>query len=165
MDLEKNSPQNIPKALMYWWLCELFYTITTVLLRCSVAVFLLRICENKIQKGIIYCTMLMVILFSTFYFFLAIFQCNPPKYFWDQYIPGGTGSCIAPEIFPDATYAHSAISASADWILGILPIFVIYNLKMNMRTKVSVGFVLSFGLIAGIAAIVSVLYVKRRFAG
>lgn len=132
---------------MYWWLCELFYTLTTVLLRCSVAVFLLRICERKTQKWIIYGTMIIVVVFSTFYFLLAIFQCSPVDYFWNQYIQGTIGTCIDPKVFPDATFAHSAISATADWILGLLPIWVIWNLKMNVRTKVSVGIVLSFGLL------------------
>lgn len=59
------------------------------------------------------------------------------------------------KIFPDATFAHSAISATADWVLGLLPIFFIWDLKMNHRTKISVAVVLSLGIIAGIAAIVS----------
>lgn len=130
---------------MYFLLGEVFYTITTVLLRLSIAVFLLRICVKRAHKYLIYATMIMIIIFSTFYFFLAIFQCQPTSYFWGQYA-GEQGSCIDKTIFPNATFAHSAVSATADFVLGILPVCIIWDLKMNLRTKVSVGMVLSLGV-------------------
>jgi len=85
-----------------------------------------------------------VIAFSIFYFFLIVFQCQPVFYFWTQYL-GHTGKCVNPNVIADSTYAHSAISAVADWTLGILPIFLVWNLKMNPRTKVSVGLILALG--------------------
>lgn len=136
---------DIPKALMYWFSCELLYTATTVLLRLSIAVFLLRICVRRAHRYLIFGTMIMVAIFSIFYFSLAILQCQPTSYFWDQYA-GEEGSCIDKAIFPDATFAHSAVSATADFVLGILPVCIIWDLKMNLRTKVSVGVVLSLGV-------------------
>lgn len=130
---------------MYWFFGELLYTVTTVLLRLSIAVFLLKICVKRVHKYMIYGTMIMVIVFSIFYFFLAIFQCQPTSYFWGQYA-GEEGHCIDKAIFPDATFAHSAVSATADFVLGILPVSIIWDLKMNFRTKVSVGVVLSLGV-------------------
>jgi hypothetical protein len=130
---------------MYFWLCELLYTLTTVLLRLSIAVFLLRICVKRAHKYLIYGTLMMVIVFSIFYLLLAIFQCQPTSYFWNQYA-GAQGTCIDKSIFPDATFAHSAVSATADFVLGILPVCIIWDLKMNLRTKVSVGVVLSLGV-------------------
>jgi hypothetical protein len=88
----------------------------------------------------------MVIAFSLFYFFLVIFQCRPVSFFWGQY-EGEKGSCINPAAVPDASIAHSAVSFTADWILGLLPIFLIHHLQMNFRTKVSVAGVLSLGLL------------------
>lgn len=138
--------ENIPKALYYWWLCELFYTVTTVFIRLSIAVFLLRICIKPIHKTIIYGTLATVLVFSTFYFFLVIFQCNPINFFWNQY-KGGKGSCINPADVPDASIAHSAVSFTADWILGLLPIAMLWHLQMNTRTKVSVAAILAMGLL------------------
>lgn len=146
VSIEEGNISYLPKALMFWWLCEVFYAITTTLVRCSVAVLLLRIMERKIHRIIIYTTMILVVAYSLFYIFLAIFQCNPPGYFWEQY-EGATGSCIAPAVFADATYAHIAVSATADWMLGLLPIWLVWDLKMNIRTKVSTGMVMSLGLV------------------
>jgi hypothetical protein len=138
--------QDYPKGMMYWWLGELSYTVTTVLLRLSISLFLLKICVNRSHKWIIWATMAGVAIFSTFYFLLAIFQCQPVSYFWNQVKGLKDGHCIAHEIFPNATYAHSAVSATADFILGLLPILIIWNLKMNLQSKISVGVVLSLGI-------------------
>ncbi len=131
--------------MMYWFLCELWYTLATVLLRLSISIFLLRICVKRSHKYLIYATMTMVIVFSTFYFLLAIFQCQPTNFFWMQFA-GEKGQCIDHTIFPIATYAHSAVSATADFVLGLLPICIIWDLKMNLQTKISVGVVLSMGV-------------------
>lgn len=137
---------DVPKALYFWWLCELFYTITTVFIRLSIAVFLLRIAVKPLHRGIIFGTLGAVVAFSIFYLFLVIFQCHPVSFFWLQYA-GEKGSCINPAAVPDASIAHSAVSFTADWILGLLPIFLIYHLQMNFRTKASVAGVLSLGLL------------------
>ena len=57
------------------------------------------------------------------------------------------GSCIDPAAIPIASIAHSAVSFAADWVLGLLPVALIWDLKMNTRTKVSVGILLSLGLL------------------
>lgn len=67
---------------------RLFYTLTTVFIRLSISVFFIRIFPNRIYKIIIYITMAVVILFSTFYFFLVLFQCSPPNFFWKRKTPG-----------------------------------------------------------------------------
>lgn len=132
---------------MIWWLFELLYTITTVLLRCQIAVFILGICPKRIHRIILYVTTDVVLMISTFYFFLVIFQCHPVSYYWTRYGPNPEGTCIDFAIFPAASYAHSAVSASADWVLGMLPTWLIWDLQMKIHTKVSVDILLSFGMI------------------
>lgn len=65
-----------------------------------------------------------------------------------------------PVVVPDASIAHSAVSFTADWVLGLLPITLIWTLKMNRRTKISLGCILAIGLLAGIAAIIRIPYIK-----
>lgn len=70
---------------------------------------------------------------------------NPPSaYFWTQYT-GGEGTCINPKVTVDAFYAYSAVSCVGDWTLGILPAFMVWNLQMNFRTKLSVAAILAVG--------------------
>ncbi|KAH6709527.1 hypothetical protein BKA61DRAFT_614489 [Leptodontidium sp. MPI-SDFR-AT-0119] len=152
-------PKDVPKALYYWFLCEIFYAVTTLLIRLSIAVFLLRICIKPLHKKIVYGTSIVMIAFTVFYFFLVIFQCKPTSYFWGQY-EGQKGSCINVAAIPNASIAHSALSFTADWILGLLPVALIWDLKMNTRTKVSVGILMSLGLLAGVATMIRVPYIK-----
>jgi len=152
-------PQDIPKALYCWFLCELFYTLTTVFIRASISVFLIRICVKRVLKVIIYTTMAVVVVFSTIYFFIVLFQCSPVDYFWNVY-RGAHGTCINPTIVPNASIAHSVVSFSADWVLGLLPIAMIWKLQMNRRTKWSLGAILAVGLLAGIATMIRIPFIK-----
>jgi hypothetical protein len=92
--------------------------------------------------------MAILLAFSTFYFFLLVFQCHPVRYYWTQYAPNNDpeGTCINPRIFLTASYAYGAISEAVDWVLGLLPIWIIWGLNMNVRTKASVGILLSLGM-------------------
>ena len=68
------------------------------------------------------------------------------SYFWSKY-SDGNGVCIDEKILPASTYAHSAVSAVGDWTLGLLPIWLIWDLQMGRRTKVSVGILLGLGIL------------------
>ena len=68
------------------------------------------------------------------------------SFFWAQY-EGVKGSCINPAAVPDASIAHSVVSFMADWVLGLLPVALLWSLKMNTRTKVSVAGLLALGLL------------------
>jgi hypothetical protein len=125
---------------------ELAYISSTAVLKASIGIFLLRICVKRSQKLVIYAVMGVVAVFSTFYFFLIVFQCTPVVYFWTQYT-GDTGTCVGVNVIPDASYAHAGVSAWADWTLGILPIFLVWDLKMNPRTKISVALILAIGAV------------------
>lgn len=104
--------------------------------------------------------MVAVILFSIFYFFVVVFQCSPVQFFWTQY-EGVKGKCVNPRIITGSTYAHSALSASADWTLGTIPIFLVWDLAMNPRTKVSVALILALGALGSTATIVRIPYIKQ----
>jgi len=140
--------KNIPDALQFWWICELLYATSTFIIRVSIAVFLLRIAINPIHKFIIHITLAIVLAFSTFYLFLVTFQCAPVSFFWNQARFGAVkGTCINDRIVPNASIAHSVVSFLADWILGLLPIAVLWDVRMNVQTKVSIIIILSMGLL------------------
>ncbi|KAL2061868.1 hypothetical protein VTL71DRAFT_7246 [Oculimacula yallundae] len=156
----KNIPiEQIPVGLKWWWACEPVYVLSNMALKLSIGIMLYRIAVSKIHRGIIWTVMIVHTVYGAFFFFLFVFQCRPSAYFWTQYT-GGKGSCIDPVITVDATYGYSAISCWADWTMAILPVFLIWNLQMNIRTKISVAMILSMGAIASTATIVRIPYVK-----
>jgi hypothetical protein len=117
-------------------------------LKFSIAIFLLRIAVARTHRVIIWVTTVILEVYGAVYFFLFVLQCRPSNYFWTQYT-GGKGSCINPNTTVIATYVYSGISCAADWTLGIIPIFLVWNLQMNSRTKVSVALILGLGAMYG----------------
>jgi len=99
---------------------------------------------NIYQKCTIWIVIMVSTVFSIAYIFVMIFQCYPVSYFWTRFL-SGSGQCITTTVIADMTYAHGAISTWSDWTLGILPVFLVWNLNMNPRTKVSVALILGFG--------------------
>jgi hypothetical protein len=112
--------------------------------KASIAFFLSRICVRRWQLLTIWVIMSAVIIFSIYYIFLIIFQCHPVSYFWTQFA-GESGSCVASVVIAGSTYAHGAINIWSDFTLCTLPILLVWNLNMNLRTKISVALILSLG--------------------
>jgi hypothetical protein len=137
---------NISRTLYFWWLCEIFYNLSTLFLRLSIAVFMTKLCSKKIHFYILYTTMTLIVGYSIFYFFIVIFQCHPVSYFWNQAMEGANGSCLNEAVIPRATFGHSVLSAMADVVLSVLPGYLVKDLKMNMRTKLSVAVILGLGI-------------------
>ena len=114
-------------------------------MRLSIAVFLLRLSARPIDRYIIYGTLPIVILFSAFYFFLTIFQCSPVQSFWAQFV-GMKGTCLTSRLVPDSTIAQSIINCAADWVLGFLPIAMLWNVKIERKIKICIAALLSLGI-------------------
>jgi len=132
-------------SLKAWYLCEVLYSPITVAIRTSICLHLLRIAHQQVYRWIIFANLFVIWGISIAYFFIMTFQCMPPSYFWEQLL-GHKGKCVGVNVVPDATIAHSIISALSDWCIGLLPIPLLWNVKLNIRTKITVGILLSMGM-------------------
>lgn len=118
--------------------------LANMALKFSIGIFLLRIAVARTHRIIIWTVVVVTEVYGFVYFLLFVLQCIPSEYFWTQYT-GGKGHCINPKVTVDATYVYSAISCWADWTLAIIPVFLVWNLQMNSRTKVVVALILALG--------------------
>jgi hypothetical protein len=128
------------------FICELLYVVATAVVKLSIGAYFLRLSSKKYQARVVYITLGVVILVSTMYFFFLLFQCTPINHLWTKY-EGGHGSCLKNPILANVTYAHAVMSAVTDWAFGILPIFFVWKMEMNPRTKVSIILILSLGFL------------------
>ncbi|KAF2097386.1 hypothetical protein NA57DRAFT_77643 [Rhizodiscina lignyota] len=151
------TPKALRNALMGWWWCETFYILCTAVLKCAVGAFLLRIATQKPHRWIIWTLVYLNIIFNIYYFFQSVFQCIPVQYFWTRFDPRNHGHCN-PGMTADSTYAQSGLSIVTDWVFGILPIFIVWNLKMSTQKRFGVAIVLGLGALASTATIVRVPY-------
>jgi hypothetical protein len=103
-----------------------------------------------------------------------IFQCLPVQAGWDMHLrrpPIGTGNatCLSRQVFAQIGLFNSIVNIATDFLLALLPAPMIWQLQMNIRTKISLMVVLSLGLFACVAGIMKSTYNKtiltdpRRF--
>ncbi|KAH9214248.1 hypothetical protein DL95DRAFT_389702 [Leptodontidium sp. 2 PMI_412] len=156
--LKTVAAEDVPIVMKYWYSSELIYIVTSLLIRLSIGFFLLRICNLRGHIWAIRITMGSMILASIMYFGFMVFQCKPIPYFWLRFTDG-QGSCFPVKLVTDLTIVFSVFSAASDLVFGILPIFVIWNLNMNRKTKVIVGGLLTLGILAGLSVIIRIIYV------
>lgn len=94
------------------------------------------------------------IIVGFLFFFFSIFQCKPVDFFWDRTTKQGT--CLDPDILLGIVYLYTVMAAISDFTLGLLPIFMIWNLQMRLRTKFSLAIILGLGIVASSAVIIRI---------
>lgn len=132
-------------SLRAWYITMVLYPWVTLAVRASVGVLLLRLTT---QRGFIWFIRAIIIanvIFTTTFFFILLFQCSPPQYFWRQ-LYGASGKCYNRLITTNSVTVYSILSALSDWSLGLLPIAILWSVQINIRTKVAIACLLSLGM-------------------
>ncbi|KAJ4358778.1 uncharacterized protein N0V89_003362 [Didymosphaeria variabile] len=129
-------------ALHFWYFCEIFYTISTCLLKLAVGFFLLRITVHKWHIWIIRLIMAVAGFLGIGYTALVIFQCKPISYWWDL----------------DPTHEGKMPGRLTYWTFGILPVLIVKDLQMKKRMKVVVSGVIGLAAIGSTATIIRLPY-------
>ncbi|RDA95944.1 hypothetical protein CP533_5792 [Ophiocordyceps camponoti-saundersi (nom. inval.)] len=129
------------------YLCEILYAPMSLAIRLSICLVLLKIVNQKTHKRIIYLLFSVISSASIGYWLITIFQCVPPSFFWNQHRPGAVGHCLHPEVFFYAGYVHGSISALFDIVVGALPIAILWRIRLNRRTKLTVIVLLGMSIL------------------
>lgn len=138
---------------------EIVYGPTIWLAKLSVLLQYKHIFTPTKKPGIVYWS-IHALIWGNFLFYFAdtlvvILECRPRAKIWNFLLPGtclnGTANFIV-------TGAWNVLS---DWFILGLPLYAIWQLKMPLRRKVSVGAVFATGLFACIASIVRLCYTVK----
>ena len=100
----------------------------------SIGYFLLRITIRRVDIWIIYTAMILTVLTGVAFFFVTLFQCSPVSFFWRK---NQDGTCVNMEVIIALTYLYSACSVVCDFTFAILPLILIWKLKMERRSKIA----------------------------
>jgi len=117
------------------------YTVTMCLLKFSICLFLLRIASKNWHRYVLYTIMAVTLVFSLFFGPFLLFECHPVQNFWTL----TQDHCLPERVMINVTIGHSALMALGDWACGILPIFLVWNIQMNKRMKITVALILMIG--------------------
>ncbi|KAI1295825.1 hypothetical protein F5Y03DRAFT_301499 [Xylaria venustula] len=137
----------------------------SALARVSIALFLLRIAVKKWHRMVLHAVISTTTVTTTAYFFIVVFQCSPPSYFWERIREGATGSCNHADAIEISTLVWGSLAVAMDWILGLLPIAMLWNVRINRQSKIGIAAILGFGIVAGIALIIRLVYVQQTGQG
>lgn len=130
---------------MYFFLFEVFYCASIIPIKLSIALMLIRIAQNR--KGYVYAQWAMMGLFfianggSLFY---IIFQCNPVSKAWDT---DADGYCLPAVGLADVYYACTAVNIMTDWVTALLPIPLLWHVRLERSEKLSVAAILGLGIL------------------
>ena len=114
-------------------------------IKLSIAIFLLRLAEAKRYKYTLRISMGIVTIWSTGAFLWDVFQCSPVQAQWDYTIPGLR--CATSEQVVSGAYSLSFMTIVTDWLYALMPIPMIWNVKMTVQTKLTVVGILGLGIL------------------
>lgn len=117
--------------------------------KCSVAVFLLRIVRNKLQIFIIWFFVAATTFITIFSCIVVVIQCLPVEKTWN---PTAEGYCWLD--FAKVGLSVGSWFVVMDFAFAIFPWFIIWDLNMKRKEKITVACGLSLGVFAGICGIV-----------
>ncbi|XXH00088.1 hypothetical protein Hte_006430 [Hypoxylon texense] len=144
------------QALMYQALATATYVLNMWLIKLSIGIFLLRLASQKRYKYILYISIIIITIWSIVLFFWNIFQCNPVAAQWDYTMLQNdpNAHCVSADEIVNAAYALSVMTILTDWLYALLPIPMVWGVKMTMQAKLTVVVILGLGVFASVATLV-----------
>jgi hypothetical protein len=148
---------------------QIFLFTNIGLLKCSICLLILRIKDEMILRRCLYAMMVGLVLTNLEPVIILLAQCNPIEKSWKT-IPNGR--CWPTKVRIYSIYVQvgtlserimvlltsrwlaTAYSVITDFICALLPVAVLWKVKITMKTKIGVCFLMSLGLIATAVAIV-----------
>jgi hypothetical protein len=120
---------------------EATYIVTVAVLKLSLGIFFARIVVKPWQLWTIYSTVAVNIVSSTASFFYVLLRCgvNLNIYVYEQL----ANRCTPRSLDRFFAYQQAAFTTITDCIFATLPIFILWDAHMDIRSKLSVGFILS----------------------
>jgi hypothetical protein len=149
-DLWTLQPKEITTMLLYFEVEACLYFATLTLLKLSIIFFYIRIFPTPGAQRLLWGTAAFIIVWGSVYVIVAIFQCRPTSYFWNQWDGMHEGSCLNVNAI---TSSNAGFSIVLDfWSLGI-PLWQLRKLKMHWKKKISVALMFGVGTFVTIVSI------------
>jgi hypothetical protein len=144
--------------LQYVQLSEVFYILTTTMLKISLGLFFLRVLTKRWQRLLFHVVLGISATYGFFYVITSIFACGNPAKIADTFL--GSKKCL-PSTFILATgYMYGTLNVLADWTFVLVPISVLLDSSLDRRSKISVSCVMALGAIGSVSSIMRMVYLR-----
>jgi hypothetical protein len=139
-------------------LVTLFYILTTLLLKLSIALFFVRVALLPWRKVAIWALMLLLLLASGWAFFLIIFHCGTFTSIKDLILKRLAWKCVDAQVLIACVYTHASIVALVDWAFVLLPFAILRKANITRREKWIIGPLMALASVGGLASLVRFKY-------
>ncbi|KUJ14205.1 uncharacterized protein LY89DRAFT_131990 [Mollisia scopiformis] len=153
MHMSAIKPAELVKMLHWQYFHSLIVTVGISLIKLSVATFLLRLVPGKGYKIFLYCMIAFLVAFTLSSAGTLIFSCIPIRASWDA-AGEPNAKCFSNATFTAIGMFNSCVNIVTDVLFASLPIPMVWNLQVNIRTRISLIAILSLGYFACAASIV-----------
>lgn len=126
----------IAKFATYFYAMELIYISGVSLIKLSLTLFYLRVFPGNMIRLFLWGTILLNTLYGVVFGSIAIFQCSPVSYYWDQYSGDAQGHCININLFG---WLHAAVGVALDILMLTLPLSQVVRLQLHWKKKLGVS--------------------------
>ncbi|KAK8070297.1 hypothetical protein PG994_006913 [Apiospora phragmitis] len=154
------NPWNGPAATMYLVLWQVTYAWSLPFIKGSICFSLFRITNERKHTIPLWCIMILATFSAILGFIAVVITCQPIAKNWDPVLQSDpdVGECMDYAIIQNISYFISASSILTDWACAILPCFIVWNLNMKRKLKISVAGILALGAVASLSTIVRLPY-------
>ncbi|KAL4900865.1 hypothetical protein BDW74DRAFT_182450 [Aspergillus multicolor] len=148
------QPFNSTPGAKFSYATELLYNPILALIKTSILLFLLRLTGQKlaVRRTILFLLTLNAIA-ALATFLITTFNCLPVASNWNPSAYPNK-KCIN---FADFVTATASVSIFTDFLVLLMPTWIVYNLHIARRQKIMLVGILSFGLVTVLAGIIRVI--------
>jgi hypothetical protein len=157
------SPSNRFRALRLLFILQVIFYWSIALVKCSVALLLLRLRPTRRWSYFLYTTMAILLVTVLAQTLLQFLQCRPFSVFWDPSAaktPAGV-KCLPLRVINGTIIAHNSVHVTTDLILSFIPITFIRKLNRPRREKIFLAALMSMGLFASLFAILRTVTLRN----
>ncbi|KAK6072309.1 cation-transporting atpase 4 [Seiridium cupressi] len=159
-DRQDFTDWNKPAVIMYLIPWQITYAWCLLFIKCSICVSLFRITAERKFRLMLWGVMFLASLSALIGFIAVVITCNPIAKNWDPVLAADSsiGYCIDYNIIQGISYYISASSIITDWACAVIPCFIVWNLQMRRKLKISVVGILALGAVASLTTIIRLPY-------
>ncbi|VUC34661.1 unnamed protein product [Clonostachys rosea] len=144
-------------ALKWQALAISMYIVLMLLIKLSIGFLLLRITSHMpVYARVNWASLALISISSVVVFFWNTFQCIPVQKQWDYRIT--YGQCVRPDEIVIVAYVVSAMTIVTDFFYALIPIPMVWSVKMTIQAKTTVVLILGMGIFASVATIVRIRF-------
>ncbi|KAB5581016.1 hypothetical protein GE09DRAFT_1020739 [Coniochaeta sp. 2T2.1] len=150
-DLWTLSPEQITNFLYYFYFMAILYFTQVMLVKLCLLLFYLRIFPSKTVRHLLWGTVVINVLFGIIFVCVAIFQCSPISFFWQNWDGEHKGKCLDINAI---AWANAAISIALDLWMLVIPLAQLKTLRLHWKKKIGVGLMFCVGTFVTIVSII-----------